>query len=245
MEYLSFLKKEKIPVPAPARALAPRSPFLVPSRFVPSQAARGFTLIEMLVVLAIIVVLTAIILFGQVNFNRTLSLNNAAYDIALSIRQAQSYGLSSQAFGGVNNPGYGVYFYAPVPETSYVLFADTSPTVAANAQPDARPGNGIYNSSTELVQNYTLNNGFTIRAFCAYSSSHGKVCTGADGLTALSITFSRPNTETSVKGKTTTWSTYTNGCVELVSANGDTRYVSVSRAGQVQAGTETIDSACP
>ncbi len=205
------------------------------------KAQGGFTLIEMLIVLVIIIIITTIVLSGQSGFNRTLALNNAAYDIALSIRQAQSYGLSSQAFGGTNNAGYGVYFQSATP-TSYIFFADVYPAVVANAQPDARPGNGQYDagsSPAELVQTYSLNNGFTATGFCGYSSALGQICTGAGGLTALSFTFSRPNTRTSIMAKTTTWASYTNGCVKLTSSNGDARYVSVSQTGQVQAGAKT------
>lgn len=213
---------------------------------------RGFTLIEMLVVLAIIVVLMSIVFSGQLNFNRTLSLNNAAYDIALTLRQAQSYGLSSQAFFHVNNPGYGVYFQKAAP-TSYIFFSDIYPAVSAGAQPDARPGNSIYDATDsnsdgvpdETVQTYSLNNGFTLSAFCVYATGPGRVCT-TGSLTALSVTFSRPNAITTIKGNTGSWGTYTNACVKMSSLNGDTRYISVSQTGEVQAGASTIDTlTCP
>lgn len=211
-----------------------------------TKPLRGFTLIEMLVVLAIIIVLMSIVFSGQLNFNRTLSLNNAAYDIALTLRQAESYGLSSQAFGGVNNPGYGVYFQNTTP-TSYIFFSDIYPAVSSGAQPDARPGDGIYEASplNENVQTYSLNNGFTLSAFCVYSTGSGRVCT-TGSLTALSVTFSRPNALTTIKGKTASWATYTNACVKMSSLNGDTRYISVSQTGEVQAGAQTIDTlTCP
>ncbi len=131
----------------------------------------GFTLVEMLVVLAIIVVISAIVFSGQAAFNRTLALSNAAYDIALSARQAQAYGLSSQAFNAINNPPYGLYFQSATP-TSYIFFADTSPAVVTNSKPNVRPGNGYYDVSTEAVQTYTLNNGFSVSAFCAPEHQH-------------------------------------------------------------------------
>jgi len=200
----------------------------------------------MLVVLAIIVILTAIVFSGQNQFNRTLALNNAAYDVALSARQAQSFGLSSQSYTGVNNPGYGVYFDSATP-SSYIFFADIYPAVAANALPSTHPGDGYYDSSTELVQTYSLNNGFSFSSFCVYSSVIGKICTGAGGLTALSISYVRPNTTTTIMGKTTVWlaSTITDACVVLSSPSGDTRYIGFSRTGQVQAGTSTVNPACP
>lgn len=204
----------------------------------------------MLVVLAIIIVITAIIFAGQSGFNRTLALNNAAYDIALSVRQAQSYGLSSQAFSGTNNAGYGAYFQSGTP-TSYLTFADTYPSVPSNSKPNVRPGDGYYDSSGELVQTYSLNNGFTISDFCVYVSGSGRTCTGSGGLTALSVTFARPNTQTTIMGKTSSWlgSSIASACVKLSSTSGDARYVSISQTGQVQVGSKSgldpSDILCP
>lgn len=201
--------------------------------------SRGFTLIEMLVVLAIIIIVTAIALSGQSSFNRTLALTNAAYDIGLTIRQAQSYGLSSRQFSGAGgNAGYGLYFDNGTP-TSYVLFADTYPGVPVNATPDQKPGDGIYTKSSELVETYKLNNGLSISQFCVSASGLGTVCKNS-GLSALSITFTRPNTETHILGKSAGWSAYTSACVSLSSADGDTRSLSVTQTGQV-----ATASSCP
>lgn len=215
------------------------------------NAQAGFTLVEMLVVLFIIGILTLIIFSGQTSFNRTLSLNNTAYDIALSIRQAQSYGLSSQIFTSISNAGYGIHLDS-VPATSYIFFADTLGNSCTNAQPDCKPGNGLYSNTDnngdgipdELVQTYNLANGFKITSYCVYTSPT-KTCTGGGGLTKMDISFTRPNTATIVKGYTGAWATYTDACIVLSSQNGDSRYVSVSQTGQVQAGTNSISVACP
>lgn len=55
---------------------------------------RGVTLIELMVVIALVVVLTAIVLLRQKTFENTILLRNTAYEFALSVREAQAYGVS-------------------------------------------------------------------------------------------------------------------------------------------------------
>lgn len=209
-----------------------------------ARASRGFTLIELLVVLGIITILTSIALSGQSQFNRTLALNNAAYDIALSVRQAQSLGLSSRTYGATGNAGYGIALMSGTP-TAYTLFADTYPSenpddanCGTHPRPSCKPGDGMYDDSSELVQTYQLNNGFTLSNFCAISS--GSTVCSANGLTDLAITFTRPDASTVILGKASVWSRYTSACITLRSPQGDERYVSISQNSQV-----SLTSSCP
>jgi len=222
-------------------------------------AFQGFTLIEMLVVLAIIIIVTAIALAGQSGFNRTEALNNVAYDIGLSLRQAESYGVANLINGAgsdsSNNIPYGLYFGVGNP-TGYALFADVYPSASDNCpqglKPDCQPGDHIYEDpqgagSNDIdVQDYTLNNGFTINAFCVTDGSHTS-CTNGGGsspLQKLAITFSRPNAQVTIAGRDSgsgvSWKTsYTFACIQLYSSNQETRYVSVSNNGQILAGPQT------
>ena len=92
--------------------MEPFSPF----RSIAKRASvpRGFTLVEMLVVLAIIIMITAIVINGQSTYNRSILLTDTVYTVAYSIRQAQSLGLASRGttVGAsiVSNAGYGVRF---------------------------------------------------------------------------------------------------------------------------------------
>jgi len=218
----------------------------------------GFTLIEMLVVLAIIIIVTAIALAGQSGFNRTEALNNVAYDMGLSLRQAESYGVANVINGAGSDAGnnipYGLIFAAGSP-TSYTLFADVYPGAVDNCplglKPDCQPGDHEYEdpngsgSNDEDVQEFTLNNGFSINAFCATDGSNKSCTTGVGGspLQKLAITFSRPNAQVTIAGRdqgTNTWkTTYTFACIELYSSNQETRYVSVSSNGQILAGPQS------
>jgi prepilin-type N-terminal cleavage/methylation domain-containing protein len=210
----------------------------------PLNVSAGFTLIELLVVLAIMITITAIVLSSQSSFNKTLILANTAYDIGLTMRSAESFGLGSRALGGTANAGYGVHFQSGT-LGSFILFADTSPAPSCTT-PDCKPGDLVYSSGSDtLVQTYTFGNGITISNFCAYSVGGG-LCKNqsgsySGGLSSLDIVFARPNPDTSI---TANGSSYTGACVAITSPQsspGVSRYVSISVSGEISANA----TSCP
>jgi prepilin-type N-terminal cleavage/methylation domain-containing protein len=179
----------------------------------PEAAPRGFTLVEMIVVLTIIVTITAIALLGQSSFNKNLLLTDTAYTVAFSVREAQSLGLSSRIFNGVQNAGYGTFFSATTP-TSYVLYSDIYPASPGSSQggrcvghtapsgdPDAKPGDCVYDAQSELVQQYTLNRGFTIQKICgrdAGTNTYNCSDTNAFAIASIHLEFIRPYTQANI-----------------------------------------------
>src|SRR6185312_4659547 len=98
---------------------------------------KGFTLVELRVVVAIFLIITAITLGNQSRFSSDILITNLAYQIALSIREAQVYGIGSKGVAdnsssGINNfqAGYGIHIGASddltLKPTSYNVFADTA-----------------------------------------------------------------------------------------------------------------------
>lgn len=84
----------------------------------------GFTIIEMLVVTAIIVIISA---FMAVNFRKGEEghkLQRSAQLIVQSIRRAQNMAISSTQHLGDVPPAYGVFFNDNQDFYSYILFAD-------------------------------------------------------------------------------------------------------------------------
>lgn len=208
-------------------------------------APRGFTLVEMMVVLAIIVIVTVIALLGQSSFNRSLVLTETAYTIAFSIRQAQFLGISSRTVGGVADAGYGVYFASGV-TGNYKLFADTVPGRTNNIQsssicpghtvgsgPEAKPGDCIRGSQSEEVTTYTLNNGFKIARFCGIESSGLERCSG--DIDSLNVMYLRPNTQSLITGtRGGTRYPFTSARIHVTSPDGQAeRCITVSKAGHV------------
>ena len=215
-------------------------------------AVRGFTLIELLVVLAIIVILTAIVLTSQSTFNKTIVLANTAYDVALTLRATETYGIGNRAVGSTANTGYGLDFQKATPN-SFILFADLYPPVGSTGLchtplgsptgPGAVPGNCAYDANqNEKVTDYTLGNGITISNFCASSGSTW-LCANNGPLTSLDIVFARPNPDPFIKVSTlgTSPVSATSACLTLSSASGGSRFISVTAAGEIT----TATSSCP
>lgn len=202
--------------------------------------ARGFTLVEMLVVLAIIVVITAVVITGQTSYNRSLVLTDTAYTVAYSVRQAQSLGLASRGVSSLSNAGYGVRFTGPS-GNGYLVFGDTGGTNTLSASvcpvgtagtPDAKPGNCKYDAGTDsIVQTYSLSRGYTIQGLCGKVSAGG-TCTP---VTSLDVVFMRPETRAIIIGP----SNQSFVCAQLnvvAPTGGDIRTVRVSQLGEISVG---------
>jgi len=206
-----------------------------------------------MVVLAIIITITGVVLSSQSTFNKTLVLSNTAYDIALTLRSAETYGISSRASGVAVNAGYGLHFDKTTPGT-FTLFSDTypapstlsvcHPTSDAGA-PDARPGDCVYESAYgEKVVEYVLGNAITISDFCAYANGTASCAVAhGGGLSSLDVVFSRPNPDPliSTNGTYSGVSPATAVCLTVSSPQGGTRFVSLGASGQIIANA----ASCP
>lgn len=176
----------------------------------------GFTLLELLVVMGVMLVITTLILARHNQFNGTVLVRNLSYSVALSIRQAQVYGLSGRSTGGLISIRYGVYFTSANP-TQYVLFAD-------------QDSDGTYDPG-ESVEVFSLSGGYVISNICANTGTVEK-CSGSGDIDRLTILFMRPNPDarfiTDIANDV-----YTNGTITVLSAQGVTRYVRVTTTGQI------------
>jgi len=84
----------------------------------------GFTLVEILVVLAIIVMITAVVIFNIARQRQDSALLRSAQTLSLNLRQAESFALSSKVFKTQGVPcGWGIHF-SGINSTSYIIFAD-------------------------------------------------------------------------------------------------------------------------
>ncbi len=207
---------------------------------------RGFTLIELMVALAIIVVILGAALSSQSSFNRTLVLANTAYDLGLTVRYVETYGIGTRVTTTNPNVGYGLHFDAGTPG-SFAMFADsapawggschTSPSTIVGA-PDAVPGDCAYNApgapDGPPVATYNLNNGITIANFCAQSFSGTSCETGTTpAISTLDITFARPNPTAYFALNGTYAPSVSHACVALRSPSGSLRYVEIEQTGVI------------
>ncbi|MFA7252446.1 MAG: prepilin-type N-terminal cleavage/methylation domain-containing protein [Candidatus Paceibacterota bacterium] len=168
---------------------------------------KGFTLVELLVTITIFVMLTAVVLWNQEKFNSTILLTNLAYDTALTIRQAQTYGINIKKFNTGTEKEfvpYGVHF--DMEDTkSFILFADEDW--------DGEDSDGLFwidsltplptscNESDGCVSRYTIKRGNRISALCAEDVLEERDVCGQDkDLQELDIVFTRPNPDAMIKG---------------------------------------------
>ena len=193
-----------------------------------SKNPSGFTLIELVVASAIILIITGVIMFQQAKFNSATLMRSLTYSVALSVRQAQVYGTSVKEFSGVFAPGYGVYFPASgASATTYYMFADIIPTGA---------GNGAYDSG-EALPVFTLGRGYVVGGLCAVLNG-ASTCTTVSSLTVF---FRRPNPDACIATNSAPAAcapgaapVYSSAYIQLLSTNNnDTRRVKVSNTGQI------------
>ncbi len=81
---------------------------------------KGFTLVELLISVAIIGLVTTVVLVRNGSFQGTVLLKSAAYEIALSLREAQIKSVSSTRSSGSFNYPYGLTFTPS--QASYTAF---------------------------------------------------------------------------------------------------------------------------
>ena len=83
----------------------------------------GFSLIEMMVSISIILIITTVVLVRQSAFTSTVLLKNLAYGVALSVREVQTSAVSVRGRDGEFDVPYGIYFNIDDPK-KYILFRD-------------------------------------------------------------------------------------------------------------------------
>ncbi|MEI7777685.1 MAG: type II secretion system protein [bacterium] len=152
----------------------------------------GFTLVEMLVVVAIFTVISAVALFNQTKFSSDMVITNLAFEVALEMRQAQTYGIGvrgTSVSGSNFQYGYGVHFGGGQDNKTFLLFADSGTTKYA------------YDSGDTLLDTFHLSGGNTIAEICDNQSSamttgpNAPYCYKNLPLHSLDISFVRPNPE--------------------------------------------------
>jgi len=145
--------------------------------------SRGFTLFEMLVVVGIMVIVTGVVLANFPGFRNKSNLDLVAQEVAVAIRQAQTYGIATREKGGTFD-SYGVNFVNNN-STRFIIFADKSTSGTQNKY-----------DSGELVEQFDFKGGIKLASnglkFCGNSG-----CTDFAGnpQAGVNIMFYRPDPE--------------------------------------------------
>ena len=148
---------------------------------------KGFSLVELLVVLSIFLIITSVVLFNQNKFSSDISITNVAYSIALEIRQAQVSGILVGQGQNDFNKAFGVHFMI---ENNQIVFRNFK-----DFDDDLNYDSGEGDASQQLSE------GNIILSVCTYTSAtdqSGKKClapttSSTSGvLTAVDIMYKRP-----------------------------------------------------
>lgn len=177
----------------------------------------GFSLVELMVVIGIMLVITTLILARYNQFNGTVLLRNLAYDIALSIREAQVYGISGKSVSGTFAYRYGTYFSRSAP-TQYILFGDVNNNTAFD--------------QNETLTAYTMRSGYGLSEMCATRTDGASRCASRGEISTLTIMFKRPEPDAVIKSDIIA-EAYRDATFTLTSPTGATRSVTVVSTGQI------------
>lgn len=183
---------------------------------------RGFSIIEIVVTTGILVIITMAVLVKYPSFGGNVLVRALAYDVGLSIRQAQVFGLSVREFGagtGLFDVGYGVHFDIN-DMTSYRIFADIDKDKTFDV------GDG-----TEKI--FSIGQGFSIARICGTTVSSVEICSNVNNVSTIDITFIRPDPDAFIRINGDAVTLYQSARIVVQSPQGKEREVTVESTGQI------------
>lgn len=186
-----------------------------------TDGERGFSMVELVVSVGILVVITSIVLVNHNLFGGNILVSNLAYDVGLSIRQAQVFGLSVREFGagtGQFDIGYGIHFDSD-DFSSYRLFADINK-------------NKIFDAGDGTEEVFAIRQGFSIKQICATNSASVELCTGGD-INTVDVVFIRPDPDAYIRVDGDPVVVYGHVRIIVQSPQGSEREIVVESTGQI------------
>jgi hypothetical protein len=168
-----------------------------------------------MVVTGIFMILSGVVLTTNARFGSLIVLQNLAHDMALSVRQAQVYGIAVRRYEAANfDVSYGIHFSTPGEEAPmiYELFADVN-------------RNGAYDTGDAIVNSTTVNSAYRLADLCVRSNTGLEDCS----ISTADVVFRRPEPDACIgSGGAITF----NQQFECVSQMDRARVVLESRSGE-------------
>lgn len=184
-----------------------------------SKETRGFTLIELLVAMSIFIVLTGVLIVQRPTARSGLETTNVAYDVALFLREAQTFGLGTLGSGSNFDVGYGVHM-ARSDLSRLILFVDNNK-------------NGTYDGASEFLEEYTFPDKVSLFQYCGVHPSGTTNCGDASGgIQGINIAFIRPDPDAKISLHPGS-AQFEQASIHLLHDRGDTSTVSVFHTGQI------------
>ena len=203
---------------------------------------KGFSIIELMIAVAIFIILTSVAFYGYADFNNDMVMTNQAYELSLHVRQAQVYGIAvrggSGAAGSEFTASYGVA--ANIGSSVVTIFRDAN-------------DDGLYDPSSPdepALELLTFARGVEVCRICITSGTN--VESGcSDAYDDISISFKRPDPDARVAINDVPYDAgpaYALTRIAIQAPNGKERYVDVTVTGQVsvrnqsESGTKICDA---
>lgn len=180
---------------------------------------RGFSLLELLVVVGIFAFITTVSIASYNRFNSETLFTNLAVEIALSLREAQSYSIGARPFGGSFIGSFGMHFAEG--QNMYTFFAD------ANGD-RTRAADG-----SEDIDVFSLQRGYVVENICVTVGTGSEECNPT--ISTLDIVFTRPGPDAIINGVNNA-----NARVVLGSTSQSERQVSVLSTGQISVSKNAV-----
>lgn len=194
------------------------------------KSIQAFTLVEIVITVGIVTILSSIAITNYYEFNDRLTISSAGQEMAVNIRQSQSYGLNVKEVapsGGNFSAAYGVHLSKNSSDnTSYIIFSD----INGNKKYD--PAGGCGSPGSECVEKVSLRNGVTVSDVNATGS-----CPSTNLAQSMTITFLRPNPDADINFFNSSGIgvclSSPNALITVLSKGGRTIILSVESTGQI------------
>ncbi len=181
-----------------------------------SSSTKAFTLVEVLVVMSIFITVSIMVLAGGASGRGNLQLTNVGYELAVMLRQAQSYGVAVRGEGSDFDVGYGVYA-AGLNGGTVTFFSDIDQ--------DRQYSSGV----DTVIETLAFPPGIGLDRVCVLNNAGSASCSTSS---ALVVTFQRPNPEAVIRVAGAT-AEYPRGQFYLKSSQGYEQLVEIYTTGQI------------
>ncbi len=205
-----------------------------------TKKLKGFTLLELMVVIAIMGIIATVSIFNYSKFNSSLSLTNLAYEVALTIREAQVFGGSVKVSGTSNNNfdnAYGVHFStaSDFNKARFISFVDSAPLNTSPVPPgDERYGGNFTECAGECITIHKLARGNIVSAICkSKPQGSNNLCPNGQSGDSVDITFLRPNLDARIVVRGNQVSTEKEVYVVLSAPDATIKTIKIQSTGQI------------
>lgn len=216
---------------------------------------RGFTLVELMVSVAIILVMTGILLENYPESSIRITLLNNTHTLALLLREAQVRGSAVDSSNYVIG-GYGILIDSAT-SSQAILFGDSVGNLNLKNSAGFSIGDGLFDKSVSpdtTKEIFAMKRDFSFEKLCVASSTassidapRGYLCnaTSTPHINSLTISFSRPSQNAHIYINNSTSTNYTAACIQLYSSKspnpGHIRSVLVYHSGMVMTSAVSCD----